>query len=319
MPEAAAPVAASAPSPAPKLDDVMLAMDVVDTLRHQETVVARELDEANREAALIERLRALYRSQGIDVPDRILREGVQALKESRFLYTPPPPSLKRTLALAWVRRASWGKSALAAAILLGGFLVGREVFVAGPERRAADQARVELMQVLPRDLESAWKDAHGEAQSQPGRARADQHLADGRAALARGDAAGARRAVGDLRALAAQLRLSYQLLIVARPGQPVGVFRVPERNRAARNHYLIVDAIGPDGRPVETPVTSEETNVTKAVSRWGVRVPEATWQAVGRDRNDDGIIQRNKVGEKRRGQLDVDYAMPVIGGAILEW
>ena len=45
---------AEAPGKAPHaLDDVMLAMDVVDTLRHQEVLVARELDETRREAELI--------------------------------------------------------------------------------------------------------------------------------------------------------------------------------------------------------------------------------------------------------------------------
>ncbi len=310
----------AAPAPAPqKLDDLMLAMDVVDTLRHQERLVARELNEAAREQELIERLRNIYKSQGLDVPDRIIREGVQALKESRFVYTPPPPSFGRTLATLWVRRAVWGKAALVVLVLAGGYFAGREVFVAGPERRAAEQTRITITQTLPRELDAAWKDARGEAQSDAGRARADQIIADGRSALARNDAAAGAKAVADLKALGAQLRLSYQLLIIARPGQPVGVFRVPDRNRNARNHYLIVDAVGPDGKPVPVPITSEENNTTKTVSRWGVRVSEATWQSVGRDRNDDGVIQRNKVGEKRRGQLDVEYAMPVIGGAILEW
>jgi hypothetical protein len=35
------------------LDDVMLAMDVVDTLRHQRKVVTRELDETNRDQQLL--------------------------------------------------------------------------------------------------------------------------------------------------------------------------------------------------------------------------------------------------------------------------
>src|SRR4051812_46228950 len=92
-------------APAPRgLDDLMLAMDVVDTLRHQETLVSRELSEESRDAELLDRLRNIYRGQGIAVPDRILQEGVQALKEQRFVYTPPPPSLRRTVATAWVNR-----------------------------------------------------------------------------------------------------------------------------------------------------------------------------------------------------------------------
>src|SRR5262245_17264787 len=109
-----AAVAKSAAAPS-TLDDVMLAMDVVDTLRHRERLVERELNEGLREEQLVERLRELYKSQGIDVPERILKEGVKGLQESRFVYTPPPPSFARTMALVWVKRAAYGKRIAAAA------------------------------------------------------------------------------------------------------------------------------------------------------------------------------------------------------------
>src|SRR5690625_1281638 len=74
------------------LDDVMLAMDVVDTLRHREALIERELGSAERDEQLIERLRKVYASQGIEVTDEILKEGIAALKEDRFVYRPPPRS-----------------------------------------------------------------------------------------------------------------------------------------------------------------------------------------------------------------------------------
>ena len=67
------------------LDEVMMAMDVVDTLRHRQDLVTRELDGVARERQLIERLREVYRQQGIEVPDHILREGVAALAERAAL------------------------------------------------------------------------------------------------------------------------------------------------------------------------------------------------------------------------------------------
>src|SRR5262249_56235602 len=79
-----------------KLDDVMIAMDVVDTLRHREDLVARELNEEGREGELVARLRQIYRDQGIDVPDRVLAEGVKALQDNRFLYPPPLPNRRPT-------------------------------------------------------------------------------------------------------------------------------------------------------------------------------------------------------------------------------
>ena len=42
------------------LDEVMLAMDVVDTLRHRALLVERELHAEDRDQKLLERLRELY-------------------------------------------------------------------------------------------------------------------------------------------------------------------------------------------------------------------------------------------------------------------
>ena len=93
-----------APSRSDTLDDVMIAMDVVDTLRHRQDLVRRELNEEGRESELIARLRQIYRDQGIEVPDEVLAEGVKALKDSRFVYTSPPPGWQRTLLTLWARR-----------------------------------------------------------------------------------------------------------------------------------------------------------------------------------------------------------------------
>ena len=68
----ATPPAGAPGKPSQSLDEVMLAMDVVDTLRHQENLVSRELSEQDRDAQLLQRLREIYRGQGIEVPDRIL-------------------------------------------------------------------------------------------------------------------------------------------------------------------------------------------------------------------------------------------------------
>ena len=59
------------------LDDVMIAMDVVDTLRHDKRIVERELNVDDRRAELIEELRKIYKDQGIDVPDRILEDAAR--------------------------------------------------------------------------------------------------------------------------------------------------------------------------------------------------------------------------------------------------
>ncbi len=108
-------------------------------------------------------------------------------------------------------------------------------------------------------------------------------------------------------------------MIVSRPGERSGVFRVPDANTGARNYYLVVEALDPAGKPVALPVTSEEDGKTETVTKWAVRVPKTTYDAVARDKGDDGIVQNNILADKPRGMLAPDYRMRVSGGAILSW
>ena len=113
------PETAAAPA-APALDETMLAMDVVDTIRHADRLVERELAGADRQARLRERLREIYTSQGIEVADHVLDAGIAALEEQRFAYAPKGGGWRRSLAVAWATRGRWGRFALAG---LGGVVL----------------------------------------------------------------------------------------------------------------------------------------------------------------------------------------------------
>lgn len=305
-------------SAAPVLDELMLAMDVVDTLRHQEAVALKELEQDGRDEALRERLRRLYESQGLTVPDRILDEGIRALKESRFTYEPTPPGIGRTLAGLWIRRGAIGKALGVLALLLA-LWAGWSYWQAAERQRQAEAARIELTETLPRQVEQAAEAALAEASSDEARNLVARLRADAAAALARGDAGGARHAVAGLERVRAELVQAYDLRIVSRPGEPSGVYRIPDINEDARNYYLIVEAVTPDGQVLSMPVTSEEDGKTHTVTKWGIRVPKATYDAVAADKSDDGIIQNNVLGYKPRGTLEPVFRMKVSGGAITEW
>jgi hypothetical protein len=115
------------------------------------------------------------------------------------------------------------------------------------------------------------------------------------------------------------LAQQYVLRIVSRPGEETGAFRIPDVNKSTRNYYLVVEAIGSDGKALSLPILNEENGKTEIVTKWGVRVPQSTFDAVRRDKQDDGIVQNNRLGEKRRGELDPAYLMPVQGGTITKW
>jgi hypothetical protein len=315
----AAPGITGGQAAAAPLDDVMLAMDVVDSLRHADKLVERELSTEERDRQLKERLRQLYAAQGIDVPERILDEGVAALREDRFVYRPPAGGLRRSLALVWVRRGRWLKGLAVAAGILAAVAGGWYFGVKLPaERQVAEQTR-EITETLPRQLQTELDRVLAVSKVEQAKQQARALAADGQAALKAGDAAVARQKLGQLTALREKLEQSYVLRIVSKPGQQSGVWRVPRLNPAGRNYYVIVEAVDSQGRPVTLDVTSEEDNKTARVSTFGIRVDQRTFDQIRADKQDDGIIQNNRFGEKQAGWLDPQYNFPTSGGTILQW
>lgn len=301
------------------LDEVMIAMDVVDMLRHREDLVRRELNEEGRESELINRLRQIYRDQGIEVPDHVLAEGVKALKDSRFVYTPPPAGWKRTLFTPWAKRDVYGKRAALAAAAAFALVLGYHLLVTRPARLSEERARVELTETLPKSLRQAHAEVTAIADDDVAKQRAAALLADGEQAIRAGDRATMIRIATELGQLRSELAREYTLTIVSRPGESSGVWRRPPGGSQARNYYLIVEAVAADGRILSIPVRNEETGVTETVAKFGVRVPQKTFEAVAQDKRDDDIIQKNRYGVKRRGTLAADYQMPFDGGFITKW
>lgn len=307
-------------APAPQsLDDVMLAMDVVDTLRHRELVLAKELGGAERKEALIRRLKEIYEAQGIEVPDRILEDGVKALDEQRFVYNPPKDSFAVKVACAYIDRGRWGPPlafiAGAALFLTAAYEFGFE----RPRAAQAERARVELAVDLPKQIAAARDAARALAAGDAARARIDASYREGLSAAKAGDAAAARDAVGELSFLSGVLAQDLTIRVVSRPGEYSGVFRIPDDAPDTRNYYLIVEAVDARGRPQTIEVASEEDRKTARATIWGVRVPEAEFNRIAADKEDDQIIQHADVGRKPKGALAPVYDVPAAGGAILEW
>ncbi|NEV64058.1 DUF6384 family protein [Thiorhodococcus minor] len=300
------PAEAAAGGKAP-LDDLMLAMDVVDTLRRRERLVKRELDVAGREEDLKARLRKIYHAQGIEVPDHVLEEGVAALREDRFVYKPPASSLSVKLARIYVSRGRWGKWLLGGlTALIAAWSINYFVFV------APDAA-------LPERLTQAYGETIVIAKSDAARNRAEQLLASGQSAAQTGDTQAVRQALAALESMQTTLRQEYSLRILNRPGERTGVWRIPDINTQARNYYVIVEAVDPSGRVLSVPITNEETGKTESVTAWGLRVDKQIFDRIARDKQDDGIIERDRFGDKPRGALTPSYEMRTTGGAITQW
>ena len=168
-------------------------------------------------------------------------------------------------------------------------------------------------------MDSLYQTIYNETKVQTAVADAEEYRTRGKAAAASDDRAGAESAVASLTALRDLLREDYTLRVVSRDGVKSGFWTFPTSNTEATNYYVVVEAMGADGKALSLPIANEETGKTETVSMWGLRVPQAVYDSVSADKQDDGIVEHNVVGVKQFGFTDIDYVIPVLGGAVTRW
>jgi len=293
------------------LEDLMVAMDVVDTLRHRQQLVDRELDTEGRRERLIEKLREIYRGQGIEVSDQVLADGVRALEEDRFRYSPPEQTFATRVARIYVRRDKWIRPVLLLLVLLFGLWLSYYLIAVRPETSAR--------QALPVELAQRYEEVIGVSDDEAVQVQARQYKSSGELALENGRYEETRSAIANLEHMLIKLRHAYSLQIIQRPGEQSGVWRIPDINTRARNYYLIVEAVDARGQVLSLPITSEETGKTRVVNQWGIRVDASVFERVAEDKRDDGIIQQRAIGQKLQGRLEPEYSIDTSGAAITDW
>ncbi|MEM9633261.1 MAG: DUF6384 family protein [Pseudomonadota bacterium] len=300
------------------LDDLMMAMDVVDTLRHEEGQVARELKADERDAAMVKRLRDVYAAQGIEVPDHILKAGVEDLKRDRFVYSPPSAGFQRTLAMVYISRSTWSKW-LAGAVAVVVIAVAAWYFLVSLPKQRAEEALLARLQALPATYTELVDRIGNLTENTDIETTAQSIAEDGNLALKDNNNDAAFKAEADLRQLATGLQEVFEVKIISREGVPTGITRIPEANPETENYYIVVEAVDPDGNVLKRSIVSEENSTAQLVDKWGQRVSETIYNAVRRDKMEDGIVQKGTLGQKRRGELDIKWRSGVQDGAITKW
>jgi hypothetical protein len=301
----------SAEGEAAPLSELMLTIDVTDTLRRNPQLA----DTSDPLGGL----RDLYARLGIAAPDAALIQGIDAYRSGRFGYSAPARGLGPLLARLYVVRRRWLAGALAITLILAIGLVGYFV-VYQPYRDAQiRQAQIELSQQIPAKIDALYRTIFEETKVQQAANDAAGLRQAGLAAAEKGDRAGAESALTELIAIRDTLREDFRLGIVDRPGAKWGFWTFPEDNSDATNYYVVVEARDADGKLLTVPVRNQPTGRLDSVTQWGVRVPEEVYRAVEADKADDGVIEHNLVGIKQFGFLEPNYLITVLGGALTRW
>lgn len=143
-------------------EDVMTAMDFVDTIRHREKMIDTEVSSEERDRQMVDKLREFYAAQGLSVSDDTLKKGVDSLNQKRFTYAPMASGWQRSLATMYVRRVKYAKLALAGglAIFLSvalptAYFSHMETARIEEEQRKALAFELVIKEVLPDELKRA--------------------------------------------------------------------------------------------------------------------------------------------------------------------
>ena len=295
---------------AARLNDAMLTIDVVDTLK-----ASPELAEAPDASA---QLRALYARLGLALGDTAAADGIAAYRSASLDYR-PPRGPRAALARLYVGRRRWAPGALAAIAFvvlgLGGYFL---LYMPYQESRARE-ARIELKTALPAQMDGLFQTIYNETKVQQAATAAAALRDKGKAAALEGDRAGAEAAISGLEEIRDTLSAGYTLRIVDRPDVKWGFWTFPEDNSEATNYYLVVEARDDTGAPVTVPIVDGQSGRTERVSMWALRVPEEVYRSVESDKADTGRITHPLVGAKDVGFLDPDYTVDVLGGTLTRW
>jgi hypothetical protein len=198
----------------------------------------------------------------------------------------------------------WALAGLIVALVGWGATYRTEALVADAQPKTLETLRAAVVEI---------------AASNDARRMATELWNVGNRALNEGNSETADQALEALTDLRTTLEQEYTLRIVNRPGEYTGLWRTPSANAAARNYYLLVEAIDASGKALTVPIRNEETGKTDRVKIWGLRVDEATYDAFGMDKKNDGVLERQQFGYKRRGHLAANYDIPTTGGSITKW
>lgn len=392
----------------PSFNDMIIASDIIDTIRSEERAIDFELSFNERRKTFIERMKEEKRKAGVEVSDDVVEAAVDRFLEQRLVFKPMPSGVGRVMASLYVRRNRYLRNTAIALVTAGlgvaACKIGYEQLYVKPRIQAqlraearkaqaeqqletrlkvqlpselkavyeravalsaqlADaQAKAEIDQhktevdgaIAARDVDSAERGLRainnvskrldqgvsrirlvGEASQFVAAAAAEQShfvtvgnrldtnaksVLDGKLAAVRGAASsGDPEAYADAKEVyeeaSTYILNDLDIRIVNRDGVRIGV----ERDHT--KHYLVVEAVIAGTSEVATAeVSNEENGAISRVPYWAVRVPDKVYNKVGRDYEDNGIVDNDDAGFKLKGSLAIEWHMQTVNGrSITDW
>lgn len=295
------------------LNEMLQILDAASTLRKERTKASLALEDHETKRMLRDRLLEAARVSGDRVTDAEVEAAIERYYATLHAFEPAETGWATWVAHLYIRRgriaAIGGGILVWVGLVWWLFLSGSGPFSSSGREARALRSAMESVVSSHTELTALAIDPGVDAQL-------DQTLRRARELEEARSVDELQQLEADLNELGQQLRREFRLMVVSEPGEFSAVIR--DFDGELSGHYLIVEAEGPDGKPVRLPVRSAEFDRVRIVSRWGEWVPEAVYDRILADKRADGIVDERLVAEKERGRLELQVRLLGADGTPVE-
>ncbi|MEK6879446.1 MAG: DUF6384 family protein, partial [Nanoarchaeota archaeon] len=174
---------------------------------------------------------------------------------------------------------------------------------------------VKELSVLPAQLNQLYSSIKSVAEEREAIDQADKINQEAQTYLKTADVKNLKQTIQRLSEIDSILKQDYKITIINRQDLKSGIDRyyTDENGKRSSGYYLIVEAKDKSGRVMSILIENEEDGKTYKVDMWGERVPEEVYEAVKEDKIDNGIINDDEFGLKRRGYINPEITMKIGG------
>jgi hypothetical protein len=290
---------ASASPHSPSFNDLIVASDIVDTIRNDERLIDHELGSEDRKKALKVRLKDMYKAQGMDVSDAVIEAAVSRSDAERFVFKPMASGLGRFVWTGYVRRNKYairmsGAVALIVLVVVG-YNAAQYQFVEKPALEAARNLELQITEVLPSRLKAVSDEALASAnrlQDEVSKSEIAAQQTIVGSALRAGDVFGAENGIKSIEELGRNLKeTEARRVLMASAKQTVDVetakvaaLSVDANAREALNIKIAgigLAAESADAASLKTAIRSYNTTLTFVQSTYDIRIVDREGERTG--------------------------------------
>ena len=289
--------------------EMLRIMDVATALRQDRELVEEQLDVEKLKERLKERMLAASKVTGEPVTPEEVDAAIRQYYAGLYTFREPKLGFSVALAHLWVRRKEiigGGCVALLCVALLWWS------FFSPNARFSASGRKHRLVESLSASIARQGENVRALS--------ADNSLAPEVARLAaeaevyrkKEDAGGLESVRKKLTEMETLLGEEYTVHVVSRADRKSAVDRYfkGEKGKKLSGYYLIVEARTSDGSVLTRRIHDDQVDSYRQVTTWGERVPEAVYERLKKDKQENGILNETAFAAKRKGSLDEEITMP---------